>query len=116
MANQYTRVPTISAAIVGPVTAVVVDGLKPITNPTILNTSTAPFPNVETSFTLLQIKQFDIINRGTDVVKLKFAAGGDYITLSPKDSYREEDIQTQDITFYVESASASQRLEVIYWH
>jgi hypothetical protein len=92
--------------------------IKPVKNPVNTTVITDPTPNTESNFTLTTIKRFRLVNRGAAIIKYAYYpgdSGTNYGTINPGGSSEEENIDDQTITIYVQSPSASQRLEVVSW-
>ncbi len=87
------------------------------TTPATLNFATDPTPGTETSISLAQIVRFQMTNRGDTSVRFSYQSGTGvtWSTLYPQATYSEENLNSVNITLYIQSASASQRLEVIAW-
>ena len=100
------------------ITATTTGGIQPVQGPVIYNVYTSPTPSTETSFSTSTIKRFTIVNRGAIQVNIAYAPGGsgtNYITVYPGSNYEEDNINNQVITFYIQSPSANQRVEVVTW-
>lgn len=81
---------------------------------------TSATPATETSFTLATVKRFRFTNRGKCMLRYAFASGGtndgsDYATLAPNATAEETGILDANITVYVRSPAASERIEVVSW-
>lgn len=114
MTRPIKFIPPIEAKISAPIT-VVNEGIN---SPQVLNQTTSASPNTETSILLAAPVRFRIVNRGTAVVKLSFAAGQSgtvFSSLFPNAPYVEDGLSGATITLRVQSPSASQRLELITW-
>ena len=91
-----------------------------VTTPTIVNFTTSPTPNTETSYSFpAKTKRFSLKNRGNGMLKIAYASGQSGITywsLPPATSYEETEINVNtQLTIYLQSTIASQVLEVISW-
>ena len=90
-----------------------------VTSPFILNPVTSPTPSTETSVALpAGLKRFEVSNRGATILQLAFISGNSgslYRSIAPGASYKEDLISGSAQTLYFQTASPSQRLEVVYW-
>lgn len=80
--------------------------------------TTSATPNTETNFTVVGVKRFRFTNRGNVMLKYAFAvgeSGTNYATLAPNATVDEGDIQSANITVYIQAPSPSQRIEVVSW-
>jgi hypothetical protein len=92
--------------------------IKPVKNPVNTTVITSATPSTESNFTLVTVKRFCLVNRGTAVIQYAYAlgdSGTNYATIYPGAANEEVNIDDQTITIYVQSPSASQRLEVVSW-
>lgn len=81
-----------------------------------VNTTTSPTPGTETTVTLVAIKRFEITNLGNKPVLLSYQSGESgtqYRTVRPNVPYWEHGIGGINLNLYIQSAGASQRLEIV---
>lgn len=92
--------------------------VSPVKNPVVYAVATSLTPATETSFAVTLVKRFTMTNRGNTRIQLAYVAGQsdtNFISIFPGSSYQEDSIDTQTLTFYIQSASPTQRLEVVTW-
>lgn len=119
MARPIKFIPPLQVSVATSPPVTVTGMVTPVKNPVIANLATDPVPGNETSFTLLLVKRFHLINRGSVKVQACFIAGQSatvYRTIYPNSPWSEDAIDAQNLTFYVQAPAASQRLELISWY
>lgn len=119
MTRQIKFIPPIQVSSATPLPITITGTVKPVKNPVILNPVTDPVPGTETSFSTGVIKRFYIENRGGFLVKISYVMGQSgtiFKSILPTGGFYSEDgLDDVTITFYMQSAGASQRLEVTTW-
>lgn len=75
--------------------------------------------NIEQSHSLPNnSKRFTIKNRGTGLIKLAYIAatsGSTYFSIEPGTTYDESEIRKETLTFYFQSPTPGDILEIISW-
>jgi hypothetical protein len=75
-----------------------------------------PLANTEVSHNLGAIKRFTLKLRGSGVLKVAYASGGDYITVPGGGIYSEFNIDTSSsFTLYFQSSIVNETLEIVTW-
>lgn len=89
-----------------------------VATPTIDNFS-MPLAGVEYSYTLpTGTRRFTLKNRTSGLVKLSYAVGESgtkWYSIEPGTSYGEEDLRLGSLTFYFQSPTPNQIVEILSW-
>jgi hypothetical protein len=102
----------------GSISATLDGAMKPVKNPVNTTVLTDPVSDTETSFSLLAVKRYRMVNRGSVAIKYAYLvtqSGTNYSTIPPGGSHEEDNIDDQNITIYIQAPAPSQRLEVVSW-
>jgi len=89
--------------------------VKKATTPTVYNVAMASADTEYSQALPSGTKKFLIKLRTDAVMKVKFASGGNYITVPSGGSYNEDNLDLTGVTLYFESSVASNTAEIIAW-
>jgi hypothetical protein len=89
-----------------------------VATPTITNFS-MPLANTEYSHTLpAGTRRFTLKNRTSGLIKLSYSmgqSGVEWYSIEPGTTYGEEDLRLGTLSFYFQSPTASQIVEILSW-